>query len=104
MLPRRGGRLDTTAPAVGLLDVTDFASTVHTPGPGPHARGDERRRDRARDADGSEWDVSGVAALVARYADDAGQLAAAVIDAVRRHRGRDQSQDDVTVLILRRHP
>jgi serine phosphatase RsbU (regulator of sigma subunit) len=41
---------------------------------------------------------------VARYADDADQLAAAVIDAVRRHRGADQTQDDVTVLILRRTP
>lgn len=101
---REVARLDTTAPAVGLLDVTDFASTVHTLAPGHTLVVMSDGVTEARDADGREWDVSGVAALVARYADDAGQLAAAVIDTVRRHRGRDQTQDDVTVLILRRHP
>lgn len=99
---REVARLDTTAPAVGLMEVPDFASTTRTLAPGDTLVVVSDGVTEARDAAGTEWDLSGVAALVARYADDADGLAAAVIDAVRRHRGVDQTQDDVTVLILRR--
>lgn len=101
---REVARLEATAPAVGLMDAADFASTSVVVAPGDTVVIVSDGVTEARDARGEEWDVSGIPALVARYADDADQLAAAVIDAVRRHRGADQTQDDVTVLILRRTP
>ena len=58
----------------------------------------------ALDPQGREFDLGDVAGLVSRCAVDASTLAAAVVDAVHRHRGADQAQDDVTVLSLWRRP
>ena len=99
---REAARLDATAPAVGLMDVGHFPARNRTLAPGDTLVVTSDGVTDARDAAGAEWDISAVPALVARYRHDAPGLAAAIIDAVRAHRGADQAQDDVTVFILRR--
>ena len=56
----------------------------------------------ARDGAGTDWDLSGIPRLVARYGRDCEALAAGIVAAVCDHRGSDQGQDDVTVFVLRR--
>lgn len=95
-------RLSPTAPAVGLMEVGRFPAGVHALAPGDTLVVVSDGVPEARDAAGDEWDVGAIPGLVARYRHDAPALAAAIIDAVRHHRGGDQTQDDVTVCILRR--
>lgn len=94
--------LGVTAPAVGLLDGPDFPAASHALAPGDTLVVVSDGVTEARDSAGTDWDLSGIPALVARYGDDADALAGAIVAAVCDHRGRDQAQDDVTVLILRR--
>lgn len=94
--------LGVTAPAVGLLEAPAFPGASHV-----LARGDtlvvvSDGVTEARDAAGHDWDVSALPELVARYATDCEALAAAIVTAVCTHRGPDQTQDDVTVVVLRR--
>lgn len=94
--------LAVTAPAVGLLDAPDFPAASHA-----LARGDtlvvvSDGVTEARDEAGTDWDLAALPALVARYPDDVHGLTGAIVEAVCDHRGRDQSQDDVTVFVLRR--
>ena len=84
------------------MDVGHFPARNRTLAPGDTLVVTSDGVTDARDAAGAEWDISAVPALVARYRHDAPGLAAAIIDAVRAHRGADQAQDDVTVFILRR--
>lgn len=97
-------RLEATAPAVGLMDVLDFPAASHRLAPGDTLVVVSDGVTEARDAAGIDWDLSRLPGLVARYRDDAAALVDAVVDAVRAHRGADQTQDDVTVFILRRLP
>lgn len=99
---RETARLGPTAAAVGLMDVGGFPDAVHVLVPGDTLVLMSDGVTEARDAAGADWDLSDVAALVARYRDEATGLAGAIIDAVRGHRGVDQTQDDVTVFTLRR--
>ncbi|MFN7978694.1 MAG: PP2C family protein-serine/threonine phosphatase [Vicinamibacterales bacterium] len=101
---REVARLEPTAPAVGLMEVGRFPVHVHTLAPGDTLVVVSDGVTEARDAAGDEWDLSAIPDLVARYRHGAPALAAAIIDAVRRHRGADQGQDDVTVCILGRLP
>lgn len=101
---RERARLEPTAAAVGLMEVGRFPARVHVLAPGDTLVVVSDGVTEARDAAGDEWDLGAVPDLVARYRHDAPALAAAIIDAVRRHRGADQGQDDVTVCILGRTP
>ena len=69
-----------------------------------HYRMNQRDADRGywRDAAGLDWDLAHIPTLVARHAGDCEALAAAIVAAVCAHRGHDQTQDDVTVFVLRR--
>jgi sigma-B regulation protein RsbU (phosphoserine phosphatase) len=97
-------RLDATASAVGLMEIDDFPAASHRLAPGDTLVVVSDGVTEARDAAGVDWDVSRLAGLVARYRDDTAAAVDAVIAAVRAHRGADQTQDDVTVFILRRLP
>lgn len=95
--------LAPTAPAVGLIDTTDFFVAAGALGSGDTLLVVSDGVTEARDERGIEWDSSQLAALVARHHHgDVHALVDAVVDAVCRHRGSDQTQDDVTVLALRR--
>ena len=106
LLVTRGGTatmaLAPTAPAVGLLDTPDFPSEASALSPGDTLVVVSDGVTEARDAQGVEWDITTIAGLVARYADDVDALAGAIVAAVYEHRGDDQHQDDVTVFVLRR--
>jgi len=101
---RETARLEPTAPAVGLMDVARFPAATCQLAAGDTLVVVSDGVPEARNAAGDEWDLGAIPGLVARYRHDAPALAAAVIDAVRRHRDADQTQDDVTVCILRRDP
>ncbi|MGD9906123.1 MAG: PP2C family protein-serine/threonine phosphatase [Vicinamibacterales bacterium] len=94
--------LAATAPALGLFDGAAFPADECTLAVGDTLLVMSDGVTEALDAAGREFDVADLAGLAARHGDDVTGLAAAVIDAVRAHRGRDQAQDDVTVLALRR--
>ncbi len=96
------GALDVTAPAVGLLDAPEFPAASCVLGRGDTLVVVSDGVTEARDGGGADWDLARIPPLVARYADDADALAAAIVAAVRDHRGHDQTQDDVTVFVLRR--
>jgi serine phosphatase RsbU (regulator of sigma subunit) len=56
----------------------------------------------ARDADDAEFGTERVAAMLAAMnTASAAEQAAALLDAVRQHRGARQGQDDVTVMVIR---
>lgn len=95
--------LEATAPAVGLFDGAAFAAGSCTLSPGDTLVVLSDGVSEAMDDAGVELDLDLVAALTRQHAgDDPQHLASAVVDAVCRHRGRDQGQDDVTVLALKR--
>ncbi|MBP7777700.1 MAG: SpoIIE family protein phosphatase [Acidobacteria bacterium] len=94
--------LDVTAPAVGLLDAPEFPAASHVLQPGDTLVVVSDGVTEARDAGSIDWDLARIPALSARHAGDADALAAAIVAAVRDHRGPDQTQDDVTVFVLGR--
>lgn len=94
--------LAATAPALGLFDGVGFPAARCTLAPGDTLLVMSDGVSEALDGAGREFEVAMLAALAARHGDDVRGLAAAVVDAVCAHRGRDQAQDDVTVLALRR--
>lgn len=94
--------LAPTAPAVGLLDTADFAAADCRLEPDETLLVVSDGVIEAHDEAGTEFDPSLLASLTARHHADVQTLADAVVDAVRRHRGTDQTQDDVTVLAVRR--
>ena len=94
--------LEATAPAIGLFDGATFPA-----GGLELALGDtlvvmSDGVTEALDPDGRELDLDGLAAIVAACVRRGADIAAAVVDAVRAHRGAHQAQDDVTVLAVRR--
>ncbi|MBL8138514.1 MAG: SpoIIE family protein phosphatase [Acidobacteria bacterium] len=94
--------LEVTAPAVGLLDAPAFADAAHVLAPGDTLVVVSDGVTEARDTAGIDWDLAHIPALVTRHAGDCEALAEAIVAAVRDHRGTDQTQDDVTVFVLRR--
>ena len=94
--------LASTAPAVGLLDGAEFPAGSHQLHPGDTLIVMSDGVCEARNDLGDDFDLAGLADLAcARQADVAG-LADDIVREVRRHRGADQAQDDVTVFIVRR--
>lgn len=94
--------LEVTAPAVGLLDAPEFPAAAHVLAPGDTLIIVSDGVTEARDGAGADWDLSHMPSLVARCGGDCEALAAGIVAAVCAHRGHDQGQDDVTVLVLRR--
>lgn len=94
--------LEATAPAVGLLDVAEFATGHCDLGVGETLILMSDGVTEARDAAGRDLDLTALAAIARQGAREAGTIADAVIDTVCSHRGADQTQDDVTVFVLRR--
>jgi serine phosphatase RsbU (regulator of sigma subunit) len=95
--------LSSTAAAVGLMDAVEFPSASHHLSPGDTLIVMSDGVCEARDGRGDELDLTCIAALAQEAAmADAPTLADAIVREVQRHRGDDQSQDDVTVFILRR--
>jgi len=97
---RRG--LAATAPALGLFDGAGFAAAECALAPGDTLLVMSDGVSDALDGHGTEFDLTTLARLAAAHGDDVSGLTTAVVDAVRAHRGHDQTQDDVTVLALRR--
>ncbi|HUU33218.1 MAG TPA: SpoIIE family protein phosphatase [Vicinamibacterales bacterium] len=95
--------LASTAPAVGLMDVTEFPAATYRLQLGETLIVMSDGVSEARDARGDDLDLAGLGTLAARCPGaDVTTLADDIVSAVRRHRGADQGQDDVTVFILRR--
>lgn len=94
--------LETTAPAVGLLDGAEFATGACAIGVGDTLILMSDGVTEARDAAGRDLDLAAVAALARQHGAEADAIAEAVIETVCTHRGGDQTQDDVTVFVLRR--
>jgi sigma-B regulation protein RsbU (phosphoserine phosphatase) len=94
--------LDATAPAVGLFDGATFPAGRLELGPGDTLVVMSDGVSEALDPQGRELDLGRLAAIVATSVRHGTDVAAAVVDAVRAHRGAHQDQDDVTVLSLRR--
>jgi sigma-B regulation protein RsbU (phosphoserine phosphatase) len=94
--------LDATGPALGLFAEARFEET-----PLALERGNTLALFtdgvyEALDADDLEFGMERVAALLATMsAASAAEQAAALLEAVRRHRGSRQGQDDVTVMVIR---
>ena len=97
-----GAALAANAPALGLFDGAGFSAVELRLAAGDTLLVMSDGVSEAMDGDGREFEVAALARLAVRFGDDVAGLAAAVIDAVCAHRGRDQRQDDVTVLALRR--
>jgi serine phosphatase RsbU (regulator of sigma subunit) len=91
-----------TGPALGLIEETAFEQvTLHLePGTGLVLFTDGVNE--ALDADDEEFGIERVASLMkAMQHRTAAEQTAALLDSVRRHRGVRQSQDDVTVMVVR---
>ena len=92
--------LAATAPAIGLFEGATFPAADVSLLPGDTLIVVSDGVSEALDPQGREFDLGGVAGLASARAGDASRLPAAVVEAVCRHRGADQAQDDVTVLSL----
>ncbi len=95
--------MDSTAPAVGLLEGAEFHVASHRLMPGETLIVMSDGVCEARDGRGEDFDVGCLGSLAARCPGaDVNTLADEIVSTVRRHRGTDQAQDDVTVFIVRR--
>jgi serine phosphatase RsbU (regulator of sigma subunit) len=94
--------LDATAPALGLFDGATFPSADVALAPGDTLVVMSDGVSEALDHDGREIDLAGLAGLVTSSVRAGVDVASAVVEAVQAHRGADQTQDDVTVLSVRR--
>lgn len=94
--------LVSTGPALGLMDVAGFTSTEICVPSGSILVAFTDGVVEALDGRDVEFGADRIAGLVEglRHA-TAATLCAALLDAVRRHRGARQHQDDVTVLIVK---
>jgi phosphoserine phosphatase RsbU/P len=95
-------RLDSTGPALGLVHDGTFASVTLTLQPGAvlvaYTDGVNEARD---DADDEFGETRLTSLLFASRHLPAAELCARILDAVRRHRGARQDQDDVTALVIK---
>lgn len=91
-----------TGPALGLFEDARFEPVELGLTPGRSLVLFTDGVNEALDAEGQEFGVERVAALLAAHRGrPAADQAAAVLSAVRAHRGARQSQDDVTVMVIR---
>ena len=94
--------LDATGPALGLFAEARFEETTLALERGNTLALFTDGVYEALDADDLEFGTARVAALLATMSTaSAAEQAAALLDAVRRHRGSRQGQDDVTVMVIR---
>jgi sigma-B regulation protein RsbU (phosphoserine phosphatase) len=91
-----------TGPALGLLEETAFEQLTLRLEPGTQIVLFTDGVNEALDADDVEFGTERVASfLKAMRHRSAAEQVAALLGAVRRHRGMRQSQDDVTVMVIR---
>lgn len=91
-----------TGAALGLLEQTPFEEVTLPLDPGAEVVLFTDGVDEALDADDVEFGTERVAAMLdANRGRTAAEQAATLLSAVRRHRGARQSQDDVTVMVVR---
>jgi serine phosphatase RsbU (regulator of sigma subunit) len=94
--------IEATGPALGLFEEARFDETRVPLTPGCQLVAFTDGLNEALDADDVEFGSDRVAALLGRMRDrSAAEQAAALLDAVRAHRGARQAQDDVTVMVIR---
>jgi len=94
--------LASTAPAVGLIEGALFPSASHRLEPGDTLIVMSDGVCEARNGRGDDFDLACLADLACVHQADVAALAADIVRLVQRHRGADQTQDDVTVFIVRR--
>jgi len=95
--------LPATGPALGLIDAGSFASQSVTLAPGTVMLAYTDGVVEAQDAAGEEFGADRLAGMVAGLrGQEPPAICAAVLEAVRRHRGGRQDQDDVTVMVVKR--
>jgi phosphoserine phosphatase RsbU/P len=98
----RATSLASSGPALGLMDTARFEALDTTLPPGTVLVAFSDGVVEALDSEDEEFGLERVEALVAaRQAGTAADLCAALLGAVREHRGSRQNQDDVTVMVLR---
>ncbi|MFA5909725.1 MAG: SpoIIE family protein phosphatase [Vicinamibacterales bacterium] len=95
-------RLDASGPALGLTEAGSFASHDVTLEPGALLVAYTDGVSDALDEADEEFGDARVATLMAANGQaPAAHLCSCILDAVRRHRGGRQDQDDVTALVVR---
>ena len=95
-------RLDASGPALGLISAGQFAAHDLTLEPGALLVAYTDGVSEACDEADVEFGEHRLAELIAGHGQlSAAQLCSCILDAVRRHRGSRQDQDDVTVLVVR---
>lgn len=101
----RATSLASSGPALGLMDTARFEALDTTLPPGTVLVAFSDGVVEALDSEDEEFGLERVEALVsARQAATAADLCAALLGAVREHRGSRQHQDDVTVMVIRSCP
>ena len=95
-------RIDSTGPALGLLHDGVFSSSTLSLKPGTVLVAYTDGVSEACDDRDDEFGESRLTSLVFASRDlPAADLCARILDAIRRHRGARQDQDDVTVLVVK---
>lgn len=95
-------RVDATGPALGLVESASFAAHAFTLSPGGLLVAYTDGVSEARDAGDTEFGDGRVQALIRdSHHLPARDLCAALVAAVRAHRGARQDQDDATVLVVK---
>ncbi|MGH9384262.1 MAG: PP2C family protein-serine/threonine phosphatase [Vicinamibacterales bacterium] len=95
-------RIDSTGPALGLLQEGAFSSATLTLKPGAVLVAYTDGVNEARDDEDNEFGEHRLTSLLFTSRQLlAADLCARILDAVRRHRGARQDQDDVTALVVK---
>ena len=100
--PDGNGMLGATGPALGLIEAGTFVSHSITLAPDTMLVAYTDGVNEALDAAGDEFGDQRLLELLRRGRDrSAAEVCAAVLDAIRTHRGSRQDQDDVTVMVVK---
>ena len=95
-------RVEASGPALGLITAGMFESRALPLGPGAIVVAVTDGVSEAQNAAGDEFGDDRLAALVSESRrQPARQLCERILEAVRRHRGLRQDQDDVTVMVMK---
>jgi sigma-B regulation protein RsbU (phosphoserine phosphatase) len=95
--------LTATGPALGLIEAGEFGSHALRLAPGSVFVAYTDGVSEARNDAGEEFGEARVIHLVeSTRQDGASRICSAILDAVRAHRGSQQDQDDVTVMVVQR--
>ncbi len=106
LLARASGALEllpSTGPAIGLLPAASYATRHTRLDPGDRLICYSDGVTEAQDDDGVEFGQARLEALVGGARASAASLCHTMVDAVRAHRGSQQRQDDVTVMVIGRN-